>query len=370
MLPHAQKNNLILIQFFLLIEHAYPINFRGIRISQEDNLMKKLLFLLPLTTTIAHASSDPMLWPASIMGHNEDSRCITSEDPFDVPAYVFATPNRFSNGTFTISFPNTEHPEDLGRCVNRSHYRPVLSLSEAGQEQFGMYEDPNYVVVANVRHFDKFYVARVPVKQISQMNFLVSISKMSVLGVRGGHAEMRVYFSQPVRLIQQWPYNPNESFTVSELMFTGNPNGAELKDRLDPLKNFDGSLLHARGIHTIETRLKDSFVDSDVVAEHQYRMLMNSAESEAYVRKYIKLANSQRLGRHFVLTDLNCNYTQFEVLDDVLKNRYSAPRTPFDPDKALENLNARNLVDQNFALPDFQDEDFSKNLIKQLKAGK
>jgi hypothetical protein len=329
--------------------------------------MKKLVLASFFWTAAAAASTDPLFWPSASFGHNEAERCITSSDPFDVPAYIFASKNPFDEGTYPVSFPITKAPTDLNACVDRSHYRPVLNLSQYGQEAYGQFEDSNHVVVANVRHFDKFYVARIPVTKISHMNFMEAITPMPILGVRGGHAEMRVFFSEPVRLVPQWPYGEGSVLHVRELIFTGNPAGVLPVDRTHPLKNFDGSLLHARGIHTLETRLKDSFVDAPTITEKQYRMKMNAKEFEAYVRYYIRLADTQRLGRNFLLTSLNCNFTQFEVLDKVLSHRYQVSRIPFDPEHALKNLRKRKIVDETLVLPDFQLEEANNKIINDLK---
>jgi hypothetical protein len=329
--------------------------------------MKKLILASFFVATLASASTDSSFWPRATMGHNEAERCVTNDDPFDVPAYVYATQSPFKEGVYAFSFPNTETPLDLGRCVDRSHYRPVLTLSKEGQEAYGQWEDSEHVVVANVRHLEKFYVARIPVTKISHMNFMETVTKMAVLGVRGGHAEMRVFFSEPVRLVPQWPYGEGQDLYVRELIFTGNPTGVNSGDRTDTVKNFDGSLLHARGIHTLETRLKDSFVDSSAITEHQFRMKMNAKESEDYVRYYIRLADTQRLGRQFLLTSLNCNFTQFEVLDKVLSHRYKAVRIPFDPEYALKNLRMRKIIDETIVLPEFQLEEGNSKIINAFK---
>jgi hypothetical protein len=332
--------------------------------------MRTLALTLGFLSSVAFAAADPIFWPKTFSGHNESARCATSDDPFDVPAFVYPSHHNLPENVHAIRFPNTSSPVDNGRCVDRTHYRPVLSLSEAGQEAFGLYESNEHIVVANVRHLDKFFVARIPVKKITHMNLMKAIDKMPVLGIRGGHSEMRIFFSEPVQLVQQWPQSEKTAFTVKELIFTGNPTGVQLTDRTDPLKNFDGSLLHARGIHTVDTRLKDSFVDFPTITELQYRLKMNAAEAEAYVRLYASLAETQRLGRPFLLTSLNCNYTHFEVLDAVLKHRYNLGRTPFDPEHVLKSLRERNLVDESVSLLPFQEEEYSKRVISQLKSGK
>jgi hypothetical protein len=327
--------------------------------------MKVLSTVFAFVSLAASAApiSDPVFWPATTYGHNESAACVTSEDPFDIPAYIFGEQAKRPPNMLHLKFPNTENPSDNGKCIDRSRYRPVIKLSPAGQEAYGQVEDSDHLVVANVRHFNNFYVARIPVTKIVQMNFLVAIGKMPVLGTRGNHAEMRVFFSEPVKLVAQWPLNSAESLYVNELIFTGNPAGVDQAGRRDPMKNFDGSLLHARGIHTVETRLKDTFVDAHADTEKQFRMAMTARESEAYARLYIRLADTQRFGRHFLLTSLNCNFTQFEILDKVFSARYTPTHAPFDPESAEKNLLARGLINRTVTLLPFEKEEFSKKFL-------
>lgn len=310
-------------------------------------------------------ASDPVFWSDSYMGHNEAERCRTNDDPFDIPAYVFARKETFPGNMINFNPINAEHPADLGRCLWRNHYRPVIKLSQAGQKAFGLYEDSGHIVVANVRHFDKFYVARIPYKKTTNMNMMRVVSEMPVLGNRGSHAEMRTFFSEPVVLTPQWPLNPARSFTVDQLVFTGNPVGAEELSRRIPQNNLDGSVLHARGIHTIDSKIKEHFVDFPSETIAQFRMTLNVKERENYIRKYTDLANAQRFGRHFLLFSLNCTYSQFEVLDSILGHRYAARSTPFDPNNLVKNLEARQLIDHEVSLPNIEDEEHSKELFQR-----
>jgi hypothetical protein len=334
--------------------------------------MKATALFLSFSASAALAAPtvDSVFWPVGFSGHNEDSRCILTDDPFDVPAYIFAGKPHLPSDVINLQIPNNENPMDLGKCVNRDHYRPVLKLSTYGQNAYEQFEDREHVVVANVRHLEMFYVARIPIKKITAMNFMAVTAELGVMGVRGAHAEMRVFFSEPVKLVAQWPLNSAPEFTVNELIFTGNPTGVDLADRRDALKNFDGSLLHARGIHTIETRLKDTFVDASAVVENQYRMKMNAQESEGYVVRYIALAEAQRLGRQFILTGLNCNSTQFEVLDGVLSKRYKMSRVPYDPQSAEKDLRKRGLIDDSVKLVPFNEEEYSKEIFAKYRQKK
>jgi hypothetical protein len=286
-------------------------------------------------------ASDPAFWADSYSGHNESERCVTSADPF-----------------------NAEHPADLGRCLWRQHYRPVVKVSKYGQEAFQLFEDGEHMVVANVRHFDKFYVARIPFKKTTHLNMLRVVSIMPVLGNRGSHGELRAYFSEKIKLIPQWPLDPAGAFWVDQLVFTGNPVGAEELSRRNARNNIDGSVLHACGIHTIDSKIKEHFVDFPSETEAQVRLNLNEVEREEYIKLYINLANTQRFGRHFLLNSLNCTFSQFEVLDAVLKHRYNAASTPFDPISVYSNLEKRKLIDHSVHEPNIEDEERAQILFK------
>jgi hypothetical protein len=294
-------------------------------------------------------------------GINESERCRVSGDPFAIPAYVPGyLPGQGKDGPL----PNVI-PLDTGKCVQQNEYRPVLtlanSLTEVPEVFWNQSEGRRYV--ANVRTLDGWYLASIPMHAVSEMFFLVNIRQMPVLGKRGGHAETRLFFNEPVYLIPQWPLNPLKITETRELVFTGNPTGATAEDRDEPIKNFDGSLLQARGIHTRESRIRQSFIKTWTYTARQYRMKMNPEEIASYIERYIDLADANRLSQHFSLGGLNCNSTQFEVLDHVLRGRYWFPLRPFDPEFAKDRLKERGLIDDNSEVQAFESEQWAQDML-------
>jgi hypothetical protein len=195
------------------------------------------------------------------------------------------------------------------------------------------------------------------------MYFLVNIRQMPILGKRGGHAETRVFFDEPVYLVKQ--NQPTVISEVYQLMFTANPTGATMEDRDEPIKTFDGSLMQARGIGTKESRLKQSFIDSFTWTVHQYKMKMNPEEIEAYMNVWIDRATKYRLTQHFYLYGLNCDSTQFEVLDYVLRHRYWFPVRPFDPEFAKDRLKERGLIDDASEVQAFESEPWAQEMFEK-----
>lgn len=280
---------------------------------------------------------------SSLAMANEDIRCRLDDDPYAVPAYVDA---------------RVPVPVDVGKCVAQDQFRPVLSLSEEDNKLFS--EHPGRRV-ANIRTVDGWYMGSVPTHAVREMYFLVNIRHMPVLGKRGGHSEVRVFFDEPVYLIKQ--YGGHDIRLADELIFTANPVGSTEQDRHNTLKNFDGSLLQARGVQTRESRLKQSFIDSFTYTVHQYKLNLTKQEIAEYIDEWVTRSDRKRLKQHFYLTHTNCDSTQFEVLDYVLRHRYWFPLRPFDPHFAKQRLLERKLIDVE--VQRFESEPWAQEMLQQ-----
>ncbi len=299
---------------------------------------------------------------------NEVERCRISEDPFAIPAYVHGLfPGEGRNGPGT---KNPLKPSDVGYCVDQKDYRPVLTLTPEEINQYSFPPDANRISVANVRALDGWYTASIPYNAAQYANFLVAIHNMPVLGVRGGHSELRVFFNEPVILTPQWPANPENRVEAYELIFTTNPAGFDGPSRYEPIKNFDGSLLNARGIHTREIRIKQSFIDHHTYTEHQYRLNLEPWELSEYIKLYIERATQTRLSQRFVLTIRNCDTTQFEILDDVLTHRYKMFQLPFDPNFARQRLEERKIIAEEGEVLPLEEEPFAKEMFAKYGRAK
>jgi hypothetical protein len=299
---------------------------------------------------------------------NEVERCRISEDPFAIPAYIYGIfPGEGRNGP---GISNPFHPSDVGHCVDQKDYRPVLTLTPDEIIQYNLLQDSNRISVGNVRALDGWYTASIPFNAASHANFLVAIHNMPVLGVRGGHAELRVFFSEPVILTPQWPANPENRVETDELIFTANPTGFDGPSRHDPVKNFDGSLLNARGIHTREIRIKQSFIDHHTYTEHQYRLNLEPEELSDYIKLYIERATQSRLSQRFILATRNCDSTQFEILDSVLTHRYKMFQLPFDPEFAKKRLEERKIIAAEGEVIPLEEEPFAKDMFAKFGRAK
>lgn len=306
---------------------------------------------------------NPLFWTDVVVTHNEASRCKTSEDPFAIPAFVYATPARQRPNGIDLRFPNTSNPTDNGRCVDQSHYRPALVLNDAGKAAYGWNAENGRIYIANVRSFDGFYTASIPLDSIKSLILQVAVGPMSVLGVRENHSQIRVQFAKAVVLTPQWPRSPNVRKEVFDLILSANPTGVTEAARQDPVRGVDGSLLQARGVYTLDVRLFDAMITAKDHTIEQFRLRASADEAASFVKRFFTEANRRRLTQQFILTGLNCTSTIFEVLNKSMGHRFTSRTAPFDPKHIVGEFEARDLIDTQ--LSPMEEESWAKIFLSQ-----
>ena len=296
--------------------------------------------------------------------HNERAGCARSEDPFEIPAYLFATPRaRF-----------TGYPVDEGKCVNTEKFRAAVRLTDRQRALYRLPGDSGTMVYANVRHLDRFYAAAIPVGAIAELYYQVAYYKVPLIGVRGGHAQVRAVFSKPVRLTPQFPANPSEVIEVSSLIFSVQAVGTSPGGYVDPIRTIDGSMLLGLGVYTDQAKLLDQYVEMKCAEPRQYRLLLSAEEKRRYARAYLEDADSRRLSTYFLLTSNNCNTNQLRILDGILKESYTPAQAAalertnsFDPDQAVSALEARGLTTDAERVINFEKEEASVEFLRNYK---
>ena len=304
--------------------------------------------------------------------HNESVRCLRSGDPFEIPAYLFATPPLERPGTITvIGGTSTGYPADLGKCVNTSKFRAAVRLTDRQQALYRMPSGSGTMVYANVRHLDRFYVAAIPVSAISELYYQVVYYPMPLVGARGGHAQVRALFSRPVRLTPQFPPDPAGAMEVSSLIFSVQAVGTSAGGNFDPFLTIDGSMLLGLGVYTDQAKLVDQYVEMNGRETRQYRLRLSAEQRQRYARAYLEDADSRRLSTYFILTNNNCNTSQFRILDGILKAAYTpaqsealARANSYDPDFALAALKARGLASEADRVINFEKEEASITFLR------
>lgn len=287
--------------------------------------------------------------------HNESQRCVRGGDPFDVPAYLFATPAAAGKPETLIvaGGTTTGFPADEGKCVNTDKYRPALKLTARQRNAYGIGRDGT-LAAANVRHLDRFYVAAIPPDAVRDLYFQVAYYRLPLVGPRGGHSQVRVLFSRPVRLVPQYPADPAGAIEADSLIFSVQAVGTN-PALVDPLRVIDGSMLLGMGVYTVQRKLVDQFREMPGVETRQYRLRLSDAEKRAYVSAYLEEADSRRLSSYFNLLTDNCNTTQFSLLARVRPAGGGSAR-PYDPASAAVELEARGLIGPGDRLVNFERE--------------
>jgi hypothetical protein len=292
--------------------------------------------------------------------HNEDLRCKESKDIFEVPAWIYARPVGASlpEGALSLTGPWGAHPTDYNLCVEKTRFRPLLILTQREKKNFQFDDNPSYAYVANVRHVrdnthvNQWYVAAIPLESVTSFVFQVLMIRAPILGVRGGHSQMRVFFGKDVILKPQFPANPKEELRLRELIFSAQGVGSP-GQRLDLLRGIDGSFLMSLGVYTTNAKLFDDFIEFSSDANRQIKLALSKEMMINYLRAWIRDGNNQRLSRQFELLGNNCNSNHFRILDEILQASYTPAQREamqhvplFDPDQAERALKARGLVEK------------------------
>ncbi|MEI7528916.1 MAG: DUF4105 domain-containing protein [Elusimicrobiota bacterium] len=303
--------------------------------------------------------------------HNERVSCLRSGDPFEIPAYLFATPPAAGKPeTITIfGGTTTGFPADEGKCVNTDKFRSAVRLSDKQRAAYRMPGSPDTLVYANVRHLDRFYVAAIPVSAISELYYQVVYYPVPLVGVRGGHVQVRVLFSRPVRLTPQFPADPDVALEVSSLIFSGQAVGTSAGINLDPFRSIDGSMLLGLGVYTDQAKLIDQYIEMKGRETRQYRLRLSAEQKQRYARAYLADTDFRRLSTYFILTSNNCSTNQLRIIDSILSYTPAqaaelARTNSYDPDSALAALAARGLASEADRVTDFEKEEASAAFLR------
>lgn len=349
-----------LIAIFLLLLAARPAAAQAL--AELKNLAGEAG--APVAPPAAAAAADP---EAVRFNHNESERCVTGDDPFAVPAYLFATPapGQLPGDPQTVTLfgaSGTGYPSEEGRCVSQKKYRPAVRLSKAQRGGYGLAGTADQVY-ANVFHLGRFYVAAIPADAVKELYFQVAYYKMPFIGPRPGHVQVRAVFSRPARLLPQYPAGSGGEIETDSLIFSGQAVATEEDSYSNPLRYVDGSALLALGVYTTQSKLYDQFVQMPGQETRQYRLRLDAAGREAYVREYLRQSDTRRLSTYFRLFSSNCNSSQFGILDRVMRGDYSPGQladleglNAFDPAAALAALAARGLASEEDRVVNFEKE--------------
>jgi hypothetical protein len=326
-----------------------------------------------------------------IIQYNEAEQCRRSDDPFEIPAMILRDPNIGEAGappqnlTDQIAIPlfktngrdrpRAYFPAYEGACLDLQIYRPTLVLTPGQMAVYGLKPQSDFMAIANVRGFQGFYIAWVDLNAVDQT--IVQNVRRPVpfigdkTGYFGTHAQLRVTFSQPVRLIPQWPLASASSLTTHELVLS-----IQGSSKVDAAREFfadamDGSYLTLNTTFLPDFKVfEDYFHNSNwgktVTKVEQFALDLDLASKHKVLERYWQESNQALASRHFFILSNNCKVELMRLFDRSLrftplqrnKVRGESWLTRITPDGLKLSLQNRGLItDWKQAIrPNLEDE--------------
>jgi hypothetical protein len=355
-------------------------------------------FLMP-------ASPENKLWRALQLEHtiqyNEAEQCRRSNDPFEIPAMILRDPNIGEAGTppqnstdqLTIPLfktngsdrPRAYFPAYAGSCLDLQMYRPTLILTPGQMAVYGLKPRSDFMAIANVRGFQGFYIAWVDLSAVDQMIVQNVRRPVPFIGDKAGyfgvHAQLRVTFSQPVRLIPQWPLASGSSHTTNELVLS-----IQGSSKVDAAREFfadamDGSYLTLNTTFLTDFKVfEDYFHNSDwgktVTQVEQVALDLDLVSKRKVLERYWQESSQALASRHFFILTHNCKVELMQLFDRSLRFtplqrsrvRRESWLTRITPDGLRLSLQNRGLItDWKQAIrPNLEDEDETRKTLVWL----
>lgn len=337
-----------------------------------------------------------------IIQYNEAEKCRQSDDPFEIPALILPDPNIGEAGApsqaptdqITIPLfktngqqrPRAYTPAYAGSCLDQLMYRPTVVLSLAQMAVYGLKPQADFMAIANVRGFRGFYIAWVDLSTVDQ--FIVQNVRRPVPfigdkeGYFGTHAQLRVTFMHPVRLIPQWPVHKDSELTTHELVLSiqgSSKVGAAREFFADAM---DGSYLTLNTTFLSDFKVyEDYFHNSDwgetSTKIEQFSLDLDRASKRKVLEQYWQASNRVLASRHFFILSNNCKVELIRLFDQSLDfttlQKKTLPReswfTRIAPDGLRLSFENRGLIaDWQKALrPNLEDEPETKKTLSWLR---
>jgi hypothetical protein len=350
-------------------------------------------------------SPEDKLWRAlrfeHIIQYNEAEQCRRSDDPFEIPAMILRDPNIGEAGappqnlTDQIAIPlfktngrdrpRAYFPAYAGACLDLKMYRPTLVLTPGQMAVYGLSPQAGFMAIANVRGFQGFYIAWVDLNAVDQTIVQNVRRPVPFIGDKAGyfgtHAQLRVTFSQPVRLIPQWPLASGSSLTTHELVLS-----IQGSSKVDAAREFfadamDGSYLTLNTTFLPDFKVfEDYFHNSNwgktVTKVEQFALDLDLASKHKVLERYWQESNQALASRHFFILSNNCKVELMRLFDRSLrftplqrnKVRGESWLTRITPDGLKWSLQNRGLItDWTQAIrPNLEDETETQKTLAWL----
>ena len=274
--------------------------------------MKGLVFgtIAFITTSFCYGNE----WYNSIPAHNYDKKCMeynVKKDVFFLPAV-----------------------DSRGDCIKYNDaLRPVIStLTNKALKEFNIIKQPKFKYVANVLHDYEPYIAEIPLDRISNVYYQMERKWIAVIREHDHHVQLRINFSDPIKLTSIWDKHKIEYVDHIVLM------QASIGDKK---KNEMASY----NIHTMNQRFSQNTINNTYyphMRTRQFLLEIPNASIVSLLEDFLSWSNTRQLGFKYDMVKENCVTTIIDLIR-MQPDTFSTGRE-FLPFKSLELLKDKGLI--------------------------
>ena len=266
-------------------------------------IIRALLLSTTLTACAVDPIDDSVDQPASTSGTNALSGKADGDYYFE--KCTFDTRDPFEPRTTFARGPWQ------GECHDTQARRPVDFVDYGYARQ---YQDPTgYLVINNVYHQGAFWIAFVPVHEVSQVYFQLEYFPAVI---PAGHTQLRVEYREPVVLYGQSTPVAGQRDEVFDLTLSVEAV-TRLGDQYDLFKGTQEHFAVAYRVTTMEARYEDMVLRQGHHVE-QWVLLLEEGEKEALLSNYVTESAGHQLDHAYHTLFKNCTTEIIKVLDDVV----------------------------------------------------
>lgn len=213
-----------------------------------------------------------------------------SYDPLD----PHEPPARLSKGPFQ------------GECLDTKKRRPLVVLPDDPSA-------PSTLQIANLFHDDGFWYASLPLDAIEQVYFQLEYFPAVV---PAGHTQMRIHFSEPVRLQGHSQWNTGREESVNDIVLSVEAV-TRIGDSYDLFKGTQDNFGLVFRMTSLEARYQSMIVDQGHHVE-QWELLMEDEEKHDLLRWYASESEALGLNHTYHTLFRNCTTEAIGALDAVV----------------------------------------------------
>jgi len=308
-------------------------------------------------TDLSGAGDDP----SGDVGKADDGEAAEPEDCAFDPSDPFEPLERIPRGAYR------EH------CYVTRAARPAVVLDDERAAPYGGTRDDE-LVLANVFHDHRFWVARIPLDGVDRVLFQLEYFPAIV---PAGHTQMRVRFRDdaPVVLIAQSGSDAGQYVTVQDLVVSveaiGQP-GYEY-DLLRGLVNDFGAVYR---VTSLAAKVDHMIVERQHRVE-QWELYLEPGEPRHLIENFFYESDTRRMQSMYNTLFVNCTNEAIRILDESVDyslaeqvGRFFAKITEFYPNVIRTALIARGLLplDQSSDWPELAEDPTIADILTDLGA--